>query len=196
MREKEYIDSLFDGRHSVHVTMSRAKKRMIDYTVNLSHARGYRVLKFQGEHNGISMHFVKDQTPLGQARAAAPPQEMSVTPGQAARAQEALDRGDGVSHTPLRVAVVLLCLGALFLAWNLRESVALSLGIAAGGVLLLVGGIAVSRYSLRWLERQRRIVEEFRRQQAFDVPPPPPPPPPPPQQPPPPESGRRPAGGR
>ncbi|RMI36212.1 hypothetical protein [Streptomyces triticirhizae] len=165
----------FDGRHTVDLHLGGLHIRLLDEVIDGAYARGYRIIHREIGSRGAILKFVRDTTPLGQARAGAG--IGSVSPAQMSAAKDAWEHSEGYNPAPARFVIGFFFLAVASVAWNVRDNVALSITLWCLAALLLTFAIAVGPMVRREARVKRQIVEDFHQQSAPDVPPPPPPPP-------------------
>lgn len=103
-----------------------------------------------------------------------------IHPERAARAQRQIKAYEGWHPAQLITLCCVLAAGFFALAWAVRETVPTAVGFCLLGILCLAGAALGPRYTRNWHQKNLRLLDHFRRQQAaqFPVPPPSPPPPP------------------
>lgn len=101
-----------------------------------------------------------------------------IHPEQAARAQRQVKAYEGWHPAQLITVCCVLAAGFFALAWAVRETVPVAVGSCILGILCLAGAALGPRYTRNWHQRNLRLLDRFRRQQAAQFPVPPPSPPP------------------
>ncbi|MGW7407360.1 hypothetical protein ACWGI9_27200 [Streptomyces sp. NPDC054833] len=199
MKDAEIL-ALFDGRGRAEFLLGGFEGRHSNRITAIGYELGYDLQATEmPSKSTMRLIFVRNDSPTARLRAqqaqgrlraggpllqtwaapaAQPGTTVPVTAVDMASTRRGLAAYEANGVKGLAVFIGLLSLGCFLLAWALRDKPGAALAMVVLGIPLAVAAALIPRWTKRWYEKNRRLVDLYDQQRAGQVGPPPPAPPP------------------